>query len=252
MNLNRIFIICAIFLGLSLSAFAQVDQFKTANDLYAKAQYTEAAQLYEQLVSINEVAPELYFNLGNSYYKLGEVGKSILNYERALRLKPSYEDAIFNLEMARSKVVDNVVQVPSFFIMRWIDSLIKLMSSNQWFWLSVVLLIITVISFFIFIFGFSPMLRRFTFYLGVVFLSFTVLTGFFAGIRKSQMAQHNQAIIMVGTIIVKGSPDKSGTDLFQLHEGTKVKVKSELGDWTEIVLGNGNLGWIEDINIEKI
>lgn len=252
MNLNRIFIICAVFLGLSLSAFSQADEFKKANDLYAKAEYTEAAELYEQLVSNNNIAPELYFNLGNAYYKLGEVGKSILNYERALRLKPTYEDAKFNLEMARLKVVDNVVQVPSFFIMRWIDSFIKLMSSNQWFWLSLVFLVITVISFFIFIFGFSALLRRFTFYFGVVFLSFTVLTGFFSGIRKNQMALHNQAIIMVGTIIVKGSPDKSGTDLFQLHEGTRVKVKSELGDWTEIVLGNGNLGWIEDINIEKI
>ena len=252
MNLNRFIFISVIFLGLSVSAFSQVDQFKNANDLYAKAQYSEAAQLYEQLVNNNEIAPELYFNLGNTYYKLGEVGKSILNYERALRLRPTYDDAAFNLEMTRLKVVDNVVQVPSFFIMRWIDSLIKLMSSNQWFWLSAVLLLITIISFFNFIFGSSPSLRRFTFYLGVVILSLTVLTGFFAGIRKSQMAQHNQAIIMVGTIIVKGSPDKSGTDLFQLHEGTKVKVKSELGDWTEIVLGNGNVGWVEDINIAKI
>ncbi len=252
MNLNRVFLICAIFLGFSISAFSQADLFKNANDLYAKAQYSEAAVLYEQLVSNNDVAPELYFNLGNAYYKLDEVGKSILNYERALRIKPTYENAKFNLEMARLKVVDNVVQVPSFFIMRWIDSLIKLMSSNQWFWLSVALLLVTVISFFIFIFGLSPVLRRFSFYLGVFFFSITVLTAFFSGMRKNQMAQHNQAIIMVGTIVVKGSPDKSGTDLFQLHEGTKVKVKSELGEWTEIVLGNGNLGWIEDINIEKI
>ena len=252
MNLNRIFLICTVFLGLSFAAFSQTNPLTNANDLYAKAQYTEAAKLYEQLVSNNEIAPELYYNLGNSYYKLGEIGKSILNYERALRLKPTYEDAKFNLEMARTKVVDNVVQVPSFFIMRWIDSFIKLMSSNQWFWLSAVLLFISIIFFFVFIFGFSSLLRKSTFYFGVFFLSFTILTGFFSGIRKGQMAKHNQAIIMVGTIIVKGSPDKSGTDLFQLHEGTKVNVKSELGDWTEIVLGNGNVGWLENANIEKI
>lgn len=252
MNLNRIILISTIFLGLNFTAFSQVDPFKNANNLYAKAQYTEAAQEYEQLVSKNEVAPELYFNLGNTYYKLGEIGKSILNYERALRLKPSYEDAQFNLEMARLKVVDNVVQVPSFFIMRWIDSFIKLLSSNQWFWLSVILLVVSIVSFFVFVFGYSSLLRKFTFSLGIVFLSFSVVSGIFSGIRKNQMSRHNQAIIMVGTVIVKGSPDKSGTDLFQLHEGTKVKVKSELGEWTEIVLGNGNIGWLENNNIEMI
>jgi len=74
----------------------------------------------------------------------------------------------------------------------------------------------------------------------------------FAGIRKNQMVHHTDAIIMSGVVVVKGSPDKSGTDLFQLHEGTKVKVKSSLGKWTEIVLGNGNIGWVEDENIERI
>ena len=83
-------------------------------------------------------------------------------------------------------------------------------------------------------------------------MAISVLAFVFAGIRKDQVVNHNDAIVMTGVVTVKSSPDKSGTDLFQLHEGTKVAIKSTLGNWTEIKLGNGNIGWVEQENIEKI
>ncbi len=250
--MKRIIFIFSVMLSFSTSAFAQTDVVKHANDLYSKGDYKAAAEEYENIIAAKSVAPELYYNLGNAYYKSDEIGHAILNYERSLRLKPNYQDARVNLEMAQQKVVDNVVQVPPFFVMRWIDLLMKLFTSNQWYVVSVIFLILMIVASLVFVFGYSVAHRKTSFYIAVVLLCLTVLTMFFAGIRKNQMVHHTDAIIMSGAVIVKGSPDKSGTDLFQLHEGTKVKVKSSLGKWTEIVLGNGNIGWVEDENIERI
>jgi len=250
--MKRIIFIFSVILAFSFSIKAETNSVKKANDLYAKGDYQAAANEYEQILLKDGAAPELYFNLGNAYYKSGEVGRSILNYERALRLNPTYDDAKVNLEMAQLKVVDNVVQIPPFFIKRWISILMKLLTSNQWFVLSLILLILTLASVLFFIFGYTLTYRKMSFYAAVVLLSLTVLTGFFSGVRKYQMTNHTDAIIMSGAVNVKSSPDKSGTDLFQLHEGTKVRIKSALGNWTEIVLGNGSVGWVEDENIEKI
>ena len=250
--MKRSILIISLILSFSPMLLAQSNALKQANNLYSKGEYTDAAKQYEKVLAAEGVAPELYFNLGNAYYKSNELGKCILNYERALRLSPMYEDARYNLETAQLKVVDNVAQNQSFFIGKWIDSLIKMLSSNQWFWTSVILFLLCLGGAFLFIFGSSRIIRKTSFYAASVMLGISLLTVFFAGIRKDQMMNHREAIVMTGTISVKGSPDKSGTDLFQLHEGTKVVVKSTLGTWVEIKLGNGNVGWVEQENIERI
>jgi tetratricopeptide (TPR) repeat protein len=236
----------------SSAILAQTNAITQANILYAKGNYADAAKLYEKVLSTEGVAPELYFNLGNAYYKLNEVGRSILSYERALRLNTMYDDARVNLELARLKVVDNINQNQSFFIGRWIQNFIKVFNSNQWLLFSFTLFLVTLIGVFVFIFGSTQQIRRISFYVGLVLLIFSVFTLIFSGIRKNQLLNHNQAIVMSGVVSVKSSPDKSGTDLFQLHEGTKVTIKSNLGNWSEIKLGNGNIGWLEQTNIEKI
>lgn len=250
--MRKIILIISLILSFSPVLLADGNTLKQANNLYAKGEYSDAAKLYEKILATEGVAPELYFNLGNAYYKTNELGKSILNYERALRLSPMYEDARYNLETAQLKVVDNIARNQSFFIGKWIDLLMKLLNSNQWFWLSLILFLLCLAGAFLFIFGSSHAVRKGSFYVAAIMLGISLLTVFFAGIRKDQMINHREAIIMTGTVSVKGSPDKSGTDLFQLHEGTKVSVKSTLNNWAEIKLGNGNVGWVEQENIERI
>ncbi len=246
-------IISAILLFFSFTCLkAQNEELNKANSLYKQTDYQGASQLYEDIAIRYGVSPELYYNIGNAYYKAGEVGRSILNYERALRLSPNYEDAKVNLELAQTKVVDNIVQVPPFFVKRWIDLLIKLLNVDQWYIVSLVVFVITLLCFLYFIFGNQLIIRRFAFYGAFILLVITIISGTFGLIRKSELSNHNEAIIMTGTVVVKSSPDKSGTDLFQLHEGTKVSIKSKLDEWTEIVVGNGNIGWLETIAIEKI
>ena len=250
--MRRIILFFSLILCFGLTLFAQSAAMKQANDLYAGGNYSDAAKIYEKILSTEGVAPELYYNLGNAYFKSNETGKSILNYERALRLSPRYEDAKFNLELAQLKVVDNIAQTPTFFVGRWIDNLIKLLTSNQWLVVSFCVFIVCLLLAFLFVFAPSLFIRKSSFYVGVVFGLLSLLSLVFSGTRKDQLLNHRDAIVMTGVVTVKSSPDKSGTDLFQLHEGTKVTVKSTLGKWTEIKLGNGNIGWVEQENIENI
>jgi hypothetical protein len=250
--MKRIVLFISIILSFSSFALAQSGAVKQANDLYAKGNYNDAAKLYEKILSVEGVAPELYYNLGNAYYKSGETAKSILNYERALRLKPAFDDARFNLELAQLKVVDNIVQAPTFFLGRWIENLIKLLTSNQWLVISASVFLITLVLAFLFVFASTLIIRKISFYLGTVMIVICMVSAVFSGVRKGQFVNHNDAIVMSGVVSVKSSPDQSGTDLFQLHEGAKVTIKSTLGKWIEIKLGNGNIGWVEQENIEKI
>ena len=250
--MKRIILFLSLILCFGQFAFSQINAVKQANDLYAKGDYSNAAKLYEKVLSTDGVAPEIYFNLGNSYYKSNEIGRSILNYERALRLSPSFDDAKFNLELAQLKVVDNIVPSSTFFIGRWIQNLIKLLTSNQWLFISFGVFILCLVSVFLFIFAPSRTTRKISFNIAVIVFGISFFTLVFAGVRKDQMVNHSDAIVMSGVISVKSSPDKSGTDLFQLHEGAKVSIKSTLGNWTEIKLSNGGIGWVEQGNIEKI
>lgn len=231
---------------------AAVASLATANKLYTQKQYREAAEVYETIIKSEGVAPELYYNLGNAYFKSNELAKAILNYERALRIAPGYDDAKFNLAFANQKVIDNVEMTDSFFLKKWLNGLMKTLTSNGWFYASVTLFIIALIAFLVFVFGSSRIIRKSFFYVGVISLLISVGSIIFSAVRKTQMENRREAIIMSGVVVIKSAPDRSGTDLYQLHEGTKITVIETLGNWYEVRLGNGNVGWVEDNTVERI
>lgn len=252
-----IFFIAAFACGVT-SLSAQTDSVASfesksalANEMYKQGQYSDAAQLYEEMLS-EGAAAELYYNLGNSYYKAGEIGLAILNYERALRINPRLKDASYNLEIAESKIVDKVNSTPTFFVKRWVGGLIRGLTSNHWAIISIVFFVAMLASFLFFLFSSERSKRKVSFY-GTVVLALLFITTFvFSGVNKDQFVKHNKAVILSGSVTAKSAPDVSGTDLFQLHEGTRVNVKSSLGVWSEISLENGAVGWIEDNNLERI
>ncbi len=231
---------------------AQTSSYEEANALYAEKEYTKAIEAYEHIVREEGIASEVFYNLGNAYFRINELGRAILNYERALRLNPTFKDAKHNLEFANQVIVDKLELADTFFLKKWLETFNNMLNSNTWFYISALLFVLTLILALMFFFGQTKALRKTSFYLGIVFFVCCVITLSFSFNKKSSMKNHAEAIVMTGSIVIKGSPDKSGTDLFQLHEGTKVEVISTLGDWYEIKLPNGNIGWVEIIHVEKI
>ena len=229
------------------------DATKTEGDsAYMKNDYASAIQIYEALLNRGEAA-DIYYNLGNSYYKAGDIAKAILNYERALLLQPGNGDIRANLEIARSKTVDKVEPVPEIFFVSWTKSLINSMSVDSWAVCGVVCFILLIVSLYLFIFSKQIVLKKAGFISGIVFLAVTILANVFANQQKDELTNRNSAIVINPSVTVRSTPSESGTSLFILHEGHKVGVKDgSMKDWKEIRLEDGKVGWVPASAIEII
>ena len=219
---------------------------------YMKNDYASAIQIYEALLNRGEAA-DIYYNLGNSYYKAGDIAKAILNYERALLLQPGNGDIRANLEIARSKTVDKVEPVPEIFFVSWTKSLINSMSVDSWAVCGVVCFILLIVFLYLFIFSKQIVLKKAGFISGIVFLAVTILANVFANQQKDELTNRNSAIVINPSVTVRSTPSESGTSLFILHEGHKVGVKDgSMKDWKEIRLEDGKVGWVPASSIEII
>ena len=224
--------------------------FVDANALYAEGNYAEAAAMYEQMV-VDQPSAEVYYNLGNAYFKQGELAQSILAYERALRLKPSYQDAQYNLQFAQSRIIDNIQDTQSFFLSNWLQAIRNALSQRTWIILSISLFILALVGFFLFAFSQIIWLRKTAFYTSLVALVISVAACANAGSLHQRDTQRTEAIITQGIVNAKSSPDRSGNDLFTVHEGTKVEITEVIGDWCCVHVGN-NIGWMPISYLERI
>ncbi len=238
-------IICFLLVQfITLGAFAQQATIKEAEDAYQKDDFNKAIELYEKLLQTEGESAEIYYNLGNSYYKENKIAPAILNYERALLLDPADQDIRFNLQMARQKSVDKIEPVGKFFLGEWFDSLQNIGSINSWATTGIVCFILFIGCLILFFFSKWIRLKKIGFYMGLLFLVVVVFSNIFASNQKNELVNRKSAIIFAPTVTIKSSPDASGNDLFILHEGTKVNVKNKLGEWSEIAMEDGSVGWI--------
>ncbi|MDY4551931.1 MAG: tetratricopeptide repeat protein [Parabacteroides sp.] len=245
-------LLLGLLLGWFLPLCAQESTLKEAEEAYAKEDYTQAIELYESILKSYGESAMVYYNLGNAYYKAGKVAPAILNYERALLLNPGDSDTRFNLQVARQKTVDKIEPIGEFFLTRWIGTVEDVYSADGWAKWGVASFLLFIGCLVLFFFSKWIRLKKIGFFAGICFLLISLVANLFADSQQDKLLHRADAIVFASTVTVKSSPDASGTDLFILHEGTKVTIKSTLGEWSEIQLEDGNVGWMPSKEIQQI
>lgn len=243
-----------LFLILGYALFADEEQIiiAKANKAYTEGYFENAVELYKKVLHLGVESPELYFNLGNSYFKLNELSSAILYYEKARKLDPGNEDVNYNLSVANSKIADKIDPIPELFYKRWFRSLCEILSMDEWGKISIIAMIIALFFGFIYFVSNRMVLRKIGFWLGIIFLSCALCSVLLAYQDYSIINNNKEAIIFLPTVTIKSSPDEKSIDLFVLHEGTKVKLIDNIGNWFEIKIANGSVGWLPSSAVEKI
>jgi tetratricopeptide (TPR) repeat protein len=226
--------------------------FDSANASYAKGNYDKAIQLYEKILSGDKVSAEVYFNLGNAYYKSGKIGMAILNYERAKKIHPEDDDILTNLKFAEQKTEDKIDAAPEFFLSQWKGWLSSSLSERSWSWACIISMIISAFLLALYVTSASTFIKKLGFYLGITCLLAGVAIFFIARQSYTSQTELSEGVITSAAVTVNGSPAENGTKLFMLHEGTRVKIMDENAGWTEIQIANGNSGWVKGDLLSKI
>lgn len=246
-------LVLAIIFSLSiLQAENNETLMAKGNKLYSKGNYQEAMEVYNQLLNNGLVSLELYYNIGNTYFKMNKIPDAILFYERAKRISPDDEDLNFNLRVANLKIVDKINAVPKLFFIEWYESLSSLHSSNGWSYLTIVFSWLTFILLAGYFLIWNIAIRKISFFASIASILITVMCIVFALEQNSKENSRDEAIIFAPSVYIKSSPDKESTDLFILHEGTKITILDEVGNWKKIKIADGNIGWLPDKTIEII
>ena len=236
------------FLPLTICAVTKAE----ADSAYVRGEYQQAIKDYEALLK-NGASADLFYNLGNAYYRTENITKAVLNYERALLLSPSDRDIRFNLQMARSKTIDKITPEQEMFFITWYRSLVNLASVDGWARTALLSLALVIVLALVYLFSERIWLRK-TGFFGAIFLIIVfVFSNIFAHQQKDLLINRKGAIVISSAVTVKSTPDKKGTDLFILHEGTKVTITDgSMKAWKGIRLADGKEGWIETKQIELI
>lgn len=243
-----------LFLLVSFSTLAQNtnDLFSNANSLYKEGNYEEAIKLYKQIESQNIASSELYYNLGNCYYKLNKVAPTIYNYEKALQLNPLNEDAKNNLILAKRLTLDRIEALPKSVFQKFNENYLQKLTYNAWAIVTVVISFIASILFLLFYFAYSPNKKRLYFSTSIISFLLLIISITITYSQYSQSKNTVEAIIFTEEISIKNEPTSNSDEVFTLHEGTKVLVLDSVDNWKKIKLADGKIGWTQSKNLKEL
>ncbi|MDL2215075.1 tetratricopeptide repeat protein [Dysgonomonas sp. OttesenSCG-928-M03] len=223
---------------------------------YQEKNYRKAIEILENEIKVQSeqgnVSSQLYYNLGNAYFRVDEFPEAILNYERAHLYDPGDRDTRHNIEYAMTKIEDKILTADNFFLQIWFEGIQNLLPSDRWATISIVMFVLLMASLFLFFFSPVLKLKKVGFYTGIVLFICIIFTNIFAINQKRKIQNRDTAIVMAGSAPVVSSPSGASKELFILHAGTKVEINKSDGGWYEIEIANGSIGWIQKEMIEII
>lgn len=255
---SRVLLLAPIFALLFLLTNAwtsfgkEHSDFDKANSFYKEKNYPLAIHSYKKLIDSGIESPEVYFNLGNCYFKCDSNAKAILNFEKAKKLAPGDEDILFNLKVANQKISDKIDPAPELFISTWWTEFKHSKTMDGWAWLCISCWILSFLLLATFVTFKASSTKRLGFWGGMFFLILAVFTFFLAEDQSNTSSKNGFAIVMVDAVNVKSSPEEKGKDIFIIHSGSKLRVINREGAWSEIQLPDKNVGWLPTSSIEFI
>lgn len=246
-NLFQSLWIFILILASLTNLFAQTPEelMSKANKLFQEQNYSEAIANYEKIISQGFESGTLYYNLGNSYFKEGRIGKAIFSFEKGLKLEPNDEDLQYNLKIANSRTIDKITEVPKLFLVSWWEGLITSLGINGWSILVVLTFWFLLASITVYFFSRKSAWQRITFLSGSISLSILVLLIVILFARVNREVATDYGILTELSYSAKTSPDEKSNDAFVIHEGVKFSLHDSVGEWVKIRLLDGKIGWIQ-------
>ncbi len=239
-------------LAFSLHADEAESLFQQANQQYEAGNFQQAAATYEKILAAGKANWQVYYNLGNAYYKQKRVGKAIISYERARRLNRDNEDIDFNLDLANLSVADRIAAMPRSLAVVWLDNAIHFFTIEAAAMVMLIFWVLLFIGAVIWMLARREFLqrwgRRLVWAAGALWLLFMLIFGVLAYER----ATVQEGIVLASRVVVRSSPAEDATEMFILHEGVKVRLQERSGDWQRLKLADGKVGWLEATAVEKI
>ena len=220
------------------------DLFDQGNDFYNQGRYFEAIEKYNLILKNGSHSDELYYNLGNSYYKLNDIANSIFYYEKALILSPNDGKILNNLSFANNMLIDKIDSLPKNQISSFFSSIINLFNYATWQYIYLFFEYIAVIFLVLYFISNKPKNKKKYFITALSLSLFFVFTLIAANISEKNYLNDNPAIIFDKEVDLRSEPILRSEEISTLHEGTKLNVIESVNDWSLIELKNGNKGWL--------
>ena len=242
--MNKLSLILVFLISFNL--YGNDSLFVSANSDYAKQEYNAAIKKYNLILSSNLESPELYYNLANSYFKINEIHQAIYYYEKALKIKPDFDDAKENLEICNLQLIDKIEEIPELMITSLYNNIINFLSLKNWIYLTLIFIWFSLI-----VFSYNSIVKKNK--KSVLYLVIFSFFLFFITTKKyNQNINVKEAIIYSSVINVMSAPSEQSTNLFSLHIGTKVKIEDQIENWVNIRIANGKKGWVLIENLKEI
>ncbi|HRG58073.1 MAG TPA: tetratricopeptide repeat protein [Bacteroidia bacterium] len=254
-NIQLIRIFFFLLLSLNLTKAVAIENsilYKDAQKAYKNQDYNQAIALYQQILSNQVVAPEVFYNLGNCYYKSDSIGKAIQYYEKARKLIGDEEDLMHNLKFAHNRTVDKIEPMPEFVVTSTWKNIVNFKTADTWANYMVINFALVFVSLILFQLVKKSSLKKTFFGLSILLIGITAMFYVLAKSRTSADNSINQGVLIVSSSPAKSAPQSAATDLFLIHEGTVFKIIENQMDWCKIRLENGNLGWIQKSAVGEI